>query len=196
VRTPTAAQRLTVILQAWSAGDSQAAADLAELVYPELHKIAQRCFYKERPGHTLQPTALVNEAFLRLVRLRDIRWEDGTHFFAVSARFMRRILVEHARKRPRAVRVELTEEALISGVLDPDLAALDEGISALAQVDSRRAQVVEMRFFAGLTAEETASVLGISTPSVHRDWNLAKAWLIRHMKHNETTFLGEDKSPI
>ena len=194
--TPTAPQRLTDVLQAWSAGDSRAAAELAQLVYPELHKIAQRCFSKERPGHTLQPTALVHEAYLRLVKLRHIRWEDRTHFFAVSARFMRRILVEHARKRPRAVRVELTEDALISGVLDPDLVALDEALSALAQVDSRREQVVEMRFFGGLTAEETASALGMSTPSVHRDWSLAKAWLIHHMKHHATESLGEDQFPI
>jgi RNA polymerase sigma factor (TIGR02999 family) len=196
VKTPTAAQRLTDVLQAWSAGDSQAATDLAQLVYPELHKIAQCCLYKERPGHTLQPTALVNEAFLRLVRLRDIRWEDRTHFFAVSARFMRRILVEHARRRPRAVRVELTEDALVSGVLDPDLVALDEAISALAQADSRRAQVVELRFFGGCTAEETGAVLGISTPSVHRDWSLAKAWLIRHMRHHGTTSLVKDQLPV
>jgi RNA polymerase sigma factor (TIGR02999 family) len=196
VKIPTASQRLTSVLQAWSAGDSEAAAELAKLVYPELHKIAQRCFQNERPGHTLQPTALVNEAYLRLVRLRNIRWEDRTHFFAVSARFMRRILVEHARKRPRAERVELTEDTLISGVLDPDLVALDEALSALAQVDSRRAQVVEMRFFGGLTAEETASVLRISAPSVHRDWSLAKAWLIYYMKHNGTSSLGEDQFPI
>ena len=183
--------RLTKLLREWSAGDVTAAARIAELAYPELHEIAQRCFSRERPGNTLQPTALVNEAFVRLINLRHMQWNDRAHFFAVCARFMRRILVDCARRRPKCERVGLDAGLAPSTESDPDLLVLDELLSRLAQFDPRQAQIVEMRFFGGLTANETAMVLGISAQTVHRDWSLAKAWLVREMRHNESRTLGE-----
>lgn len=180
---------MTKLLQAWSAGDKTAAARIAELAYPELHEIALRCFSKERPGHTIQATALVNEAFVRLVNLREIRWSDRAHFFAVCARFMRRILVDYARRRPHGTQVELDEEFGPRQGIDPDIVALDRALSTLAKSDPRQAQVVEMRFFGGLTADEIAKVLGISVQSVHRDWSLARAWLFRELR-------GHASSPV
>lgn len=184
--------RLTKLLREWSAGDESAPARIAELAYPELHRIALRCFCNEPPGHTLQPTALVNEAFVRLVNLRQIQWNDRAHFFAVCARFMRRILVDYARSRPRCTRVALEEEFALSGEIDPDLVALDQALLSLAEFDPRQAQVVEMRFFGGLKANEIAAILGISAQSVHRDWSLAKAWLVRELRHDGSSTLGED----
>ena len=162
---------------------------IIEAAYPELHKIAQRCLFNERPGHTIQATALVNEAYLKLVDIERIEWQDRAHFFAVGARLMRRILVDYARRRGyakrggQARRVDFTESLMVSRDLEPDVERLDDALQALEKLDPRKAQVVELRYFGGLTAEETAMALGISPQSVHRDWSLAKTWLIREMSH-------------
>ena len=192
---PSPSPQITELLRAWSAGDQTAVGQIVELVYPELHKIARKHLYHERPGHTIQATALVNEAYLRLVNIRHVQWQDRAHFLAVGARIMRRILVDYARSRPRAIRVDLTEELAVAPELDLDLVLLDQALETLAGFDARKAQVVEMRFFGGLTAEEIATVLAISPQSVHRDWGLAKAWLIREMRHEKnggSATLGKD----
>jgi RNA polymerase sigma-70 factor (ECF subfamily) len=175
------------LLRAWSEGNQDAAAQIIELAWPELHKIAQRCLGNERLGHTIQATALVNEAYLKLVDIRRVEWKDRAHFFAVGARVMRRILVDYARARRyakrggEAKRVDFTESLRVSPELEPDVERLDDALQALEKLDPRKAQVVEMRYFGGLTAEETASVLNISPQSVHRDWGFAKTWLLREM---------------
>ena len=178
---------ITRLLRAWGGGDRAAMDDLAPLVYDELHRMAQRYLRRENPGNTLQPTALVNEAYLRLVDVENVRWEDRAHFFAVSAQMMRRILVDAARARGCAKRgggagrLELNES--IDGMPErgDDLVALDDALCALARLDPRKARVVEMRFFGGLSVDETAAVLKISAPSVLRDWKLARAWLMREL---------------
>jgi RNA polymerase sigma factor (TIGR02999 family) len=175
--------RITELLQAWSAGDQAVVGQIIELVYPELHQIARKHLYHERPEHSIQATVLVNEAYLRLVNLRRVQWKDRAHFLAIGARIMRRILIDYARARPRVQRTELTESLAISPELDLDLVLLDQGLQALAEFDPRKAQVVEMKFFGGLTAEEIAAVLKVSPQTVHRDWSLAKAWLVHEMKH-------------
>lgn len=185
-------QQLTEILQAWSAGDRSAAAKIAQIAYPELRKIARRCFSRERGQQTIQPTALVNEAYLRLVNLKKIQWNDRAHFYAVCARFMRRILVDYARKRPRKFQIQVDPDALPGTELSSEILALDSALEGLAKFDSRKAQVVELRFFGGLTAEEIASHLGISVQSVHRDWGLAKSWLLRTMRSCGSATMGED----
>ena len=161
------------------------------LVQAELHRIARRCMYGERAGHSLQATALVNEAYLRLVDARRVRWQDRSHFLAMSARLMRRVLVDHARARgyqkrgADAVRVTLVEAIGGSDERPLDLVALDEALDALAKFDARKSRVVELRFFGGLTAEETAHELGVSSDTVLRDWTLAKAWLLRELAHGD-----------
>jgi len=160
-------------------------------VYPELRDIARRCLSGERPNHTIQATALVHEAYVRLVDIRRIKWQDRAHFFAVGARVMRRILVDYARardcaKREGAVhRAAFSEELLLSAKPDPLVIRLDHALEELARFDSRKAQVVEMRYFGGLTADEIAAVLHISPQSVNRDWSLAKSWLVREMNREE-----------
>lgn len=157
------------------------------MVYPELRRIAQRCLINERGGHTLQATALVNEAYLRFVGIQKIEWEDRAHFFAVAARLMRRILVDYARSRGYAKRggggqrVDFNEALVVSAEVDPALVRMDDALNQLAVFDSRKAQVVEMRYFGGLSAEDIAAVLGVSIQTVHRDWSLAKSWLAREM---------------
>jgi RNA polymerase sigma factor (TIGR02999 family) len=171
-----------------------------ELVYPELHRMARKHLYHERPDHSIQATALVNEAYLRLVKVRDVQWKDRAHFLAMGARIMRRILIDYARGRPKMPRTELTEALAISPQMDLDLVLLDHALKALAEFDERKAKVVEMKFFGGLTVEEIAAVLNVSTQTVDRDWSLAKAWLIHEMKHREINHqeghgpaaLGED----
>jgi RNA polymerase sigma factor (TIGR02999 family) len=193
--TPSPSPQITELLRAWSAGDQTAVGQIVELVYPELHKIARQHLYHERPGHTIQATALVNEAYLRLVNIRHVKWRDRAHFLAIGAQIMRRILVDYSRKRPKAARVDLVEDLVVSAELDLDLVLLDRALETLAGLDARKAQVVEMRFFGGLTAEEIATVLGISPQSVHRDWGLAKAWLVHEMRREEnsgSTALGKD----
>jgi RNA polymerase sigma-70 factor, ECF subfamily len=158
------------------------------MVEGELRQIARRCMHGERAGHSLQATALVNEAYMRLIDTRRVQWQDRSHFLAISARLMRRILVDHARARlyqkrgGGAQRVTLVGDLGGSDERRQDLVALDDALQALAQANERKAQVVELRFFGGLTVEETAHVLGVSTDTVLRDWKLAKAWLLRELR--------------
>jgi RNA polymerase sigma factor (TIGR02999 family) len=179
---PMPPPQITELLRAWSAGDKSAVDQVVELTYPELRRIARKHLYHERPGHSIQATALVNEAYLRLVKVRDVQWKDRAHFLAVGARIMRRILIDYARARPKAARTELTETLAISPQMDLDLVLLDHALKALAEFDARKAQVVEMKFFGGLTVDEIAAVLKVATQTVYRDWNLAKAWLVHEMK--------------
>ena len=181
-----AAHDVTELLAAWSAGDEAALERLAPLIQAELHRIARRYLGRERQGHTLQPTALVNEAFVRLISWKEARFRDRAHFFGVSAQLMRRILVDFARGRPRtpggAPRlVALDEATAVSDERGADIVALDEALKELARLDPRKAQVVELRFFGGLTAEEAAEFLGVSAVTVMREWSRAKAWLYREL---------------
>jgi RNA polymerase sigma-70 factor, ECF subfamily len=178
------------LLRAWSDGDQSALERLTPIVYDELHRLARTYMKGERPGHSLQTTALVNEAYMRLVDYKRMQWQNRAHFFAVSAQLMRRILVEHARrhnlKRGGGVQhVSLEEVAVVGGgrANDPssELVALDDAMNALARLDPRKVQVVEMRFFGGLSVEETAEVLKVSPVTVMRDWSTAKAWLYREL---------------
>jgi len=179
---------LTQLLRAWGAGDEHALEQLIPLVYGELRKTAKRRMARERDGHTLQTTALINEVYVRLVDLDGVGWQDRTHFFAICARLMRRILTDHARSRSYlkrggdAVRVTFDEALMVSPDPALDLVALDGALQKLAAMDSRKGKVVELRFFGGLSLEETAAVLKISSDTVTRDWNLAKAWLLREME--------------
>ena len=174
------------LLRAWSDGDQGAIQALTPIVYRELHRLARYYMRRERAGHSLQATALVNEAYLRLADYTRTRWQDRAHFFAVSAQVMRRILVEHARrhnvKRGRGIQhVSLDEVAVVVAQPDVDLVALDEALLELGRLDPRKAQIVEMRFFGGLTVEEIGDVLKVSTGTVKRDWRMAKAWLHREL---------------
>jgi len=177
----------SALLRAWSNGDQNALDELTPIVYDELRRLARRYMRGERTGHTLQTTALVNEAYLRLVDYKRMRWENRAHFFAVAAQLMRRILVDHARRRnlkrgAGTPHVSLEDTAVIGGQRDEDLVALDGAMKALARIDPRKAQVVELRFFGGLSVEETAHVLQVSSPTVMRDWSTARAWLYREMR--------------
>jgi RNA polymerase sigma-70 factor (ECF subfamily) len=179
-------QDVTQLLQAWSQGDSSALKSLTPLVYKELHRLAHRYMEFENPGHTLQTTALVNEAYLRLVSNRA-NWQNRAHFFAISAQLMRQILVDFARSRRQlkrggeVQRVSLDDAMLSLQEPDTDLVALDDALKALAAVDLRKSQVVELRFFGGLSVEETAEALKVSEDTVLRDWRLAKLWLLREL---------------
>lgn len=184
-------REVTALLRQWRQGDKAALNNLVPLVHAELRRLAHMYMAHERRDHTLCTTALVNEAYLRLVELKRVNWQDRVHFFAVSATLMRRILVEFARSRRShkrggdARRVELDEAALPSIKPDADLIALDEALSALAKIDPRGAKVVELRFFGGLTVDETAEVLAISDKTVMRDWELARVWLLHELKHRQ-----------
>ncbi len=174
------------LLRAWSRGDQTALDRLTPIVYAELHRLAGHYMKRERPGHSLQTTALVNEAYMRLVDYKRMQWQNRAHFFAVSAQLMRRILVEHARRRNLkrgggVQHVSLEKAAVVGGRRGSDLVALDDAMNALARLDARKEQVVEMRFFGGLSVEETAEVLKVSAVTVMRDWSTAKAWLYREM---------------
>ena len=187
----TSAGDISGILRAWSDGDQSALDRLTPIVYDELHRLARRYMKHERPGHSLQTSALVNEAYLRLVDYERMEWQNRAHFFAVSAQLMRRILVGHARrhnlKRGGGVEhVALEEAAVVGGGQGPDLVALDDAMDALARIDPRKVQVVEMRFFGGLSVEETAEVLKVSTITVKRDWRAARAWLYRELAGGDT----------
>ena len=179
---------VTGLLVAWGKGDEQAFQRLVPLVERELHRIAKRCMAGERAGHSLQATALVNEAYLRLIDAQQIKWQDRAHFLAMSARLMRRILVDWARSKQYqkrgggAVRVTFDEALPVGDERGEDLIALDEALQALAKFDERKSKVIELRFFGGLSVEETASVLNVSVDTVMRDWKLAKAWLLREMR--------------
>ena len=176
---------VTSLLLAWREGDATALARLTPLVHEELRRLAGHYMRQERPDHTLQPTALVNEAYLRLVDASQVQWQDRHHFFGVTARLMRQILVDFARNRGyqkrggNARRVELEPSLSFTVPRSDDLLALDAAISALGAVDARKAEVVELRFFGGLSVEETAVVLHVSPETIKRDWRLAKAWLQR-----------------
>ena len=185
------AHEITRLLVAWSDGDASAFDRLMPFVYEELHRQARRYMNGERSDHTLQTTALVNEAYLRLVRWKDVQWQNRAHFFAVSAQMMRRILVDFARDKQYlkrgggAVRVSLSEAASFVEERATDLVALDEVLTALAKMDPRKAQVVEMRFFGGLSVAEAAEVLGVSEETIMRDWRLAKVWLLRQLGRSD-----------
>jgi RNA polymerase sigma factor (TIGR02999 family) len=182
---------LTGLLQAWSAGDRDAADRLIPLVYKELRRQAARYLSRERANHTLRPTALVNEAYMRLAGQRRVVWQDRAQFFAVAATVMRRLLVDHARqhgasKRGRHVRTVSLEDGdwiSVSGAPDLDVIALNEALVELAAVDPLRTRMIELRFFAGLTSDETAEALGVSTATVTRGWRLARAWLHHRLTH-------------
>ena len=179
---------VTALLRAWADGDASAFDQLVPLVHRELHRIARHCMAGERAGHTLQPTALINEAYLRLAGGAGVAWQDRTHFFALTARLMRRILVDVARAKQYqkrgsgAVAMPLDEAQAVAIEHEPDLVALDLALQSLGQLDQRKSQVVEMRFFGGLTVEETAAALDVSPETVHRDWRFAKAWLRRELR--------------
>ena len=177
---------ISELLHAWSDGDQSALAKLMPVVYDQLHRLAGHYMNRERSGHSLQTTALVNEAYTRLVDYKRMRWQDRAHFFAVSAQVMRRILVEHARrhnlKRGGGIPHVSLDDAIDAGAdEETDFVALDDAMNALAQIDPRKVQVVEMRFFGGLSVTETAEVLKISPVTVKREWRTAKAWLYREL---------------
>jgi RNA polymerase sigma factor (TIGR02999 family) len=178
---------VTGLLQAWGGGDPAALDQLVPIVYDELHRQAQRYLRRENPGHTLQTTALVHEAYLRLVDQREARWQNRAQFFGVAAQLMRRILVDHARRHHAAKRggsaiaVPLEEEEVAAGKSDVDLVALDDALNRLAALDPQQARVVELRYFTGLGIEETAEALEISSATVKREWAMARAWLKREL---------------
>ena len=179
---------ITQMLIDWSNGNREALDRLIPVVYAELRRQAARHLRRERPGHTLQTTALINEAYLRLVDQKNVRWQNRAHFFAVAARMMRRILVDHARSHRRAkrggsaARLPLEEALAVAAEKSSvDLLALDEALERLAAVDARQGQVVELRYFGGLSIEETAEALGVSPATVKNDWNVSKAWLRREL---------------
>src|SRR5215472_14313246 len=178
---------ITLLLQAWGSGDESALERLTPLVYKELHRLAHRYMAAEQPGQTLQTTALVHEVYLRLVDVDNIDWQDRAHFYAICARLMRRILVDFARSRNYQKRggqiphIELEEAATVSAVVGSELLAVDEALKHLAVIDSRKSDVVEMRFFGGMTVDEIAGALQVSPETVARDWKLAKAWLQREL---------------
>jgi RNA polymerase sigma factor (TIGR02999 family) len=180
-------QQLTELLQSWSQGDEGALDKLVPMVYEELHRLAHRYLADERPGHTLQTTSLVHEAYLRLVDSAHSNWEGRAHFFAVCAQVMRRILVDWARSRQALKRgndmprLEFQESLAVAGRSGTDLVAIDDALKALADVDPRKSRIVELRFFGGLSVKETAEVLKISQETVLRDWRLAKSWLRREL---------------
>jgi RNA polymerase sigma factor (TIGR02999 family) len=178
---------ITRLLQAWGDGDESALEKLTPLVYGELHQVAQRYMAHEPPGHSLQTTALINEVYLRLVNLRDLSWQNRAHFFAVCAKLMRRILTDFARSRRnlkgggKVPHFSLDEACVVSQDPRPELVALDETLNRLGAMDLRKSQVVELRFFGGLSVEETAEVLKVSSDTVQREWKMAKLWLLRQL---------------
>jgi RNA polymerase sigma-70 factor, ECF subfamily len=186
-------EEVSGLLRAWGHGDRAALDQLTPIVYNELRRLAKGYMRGERPGHSLQATALVNEAYMRLVDYKGMQWQDRAHFFAVSAQLMRRILVDHARRRNlkrgggvEHVSFEEEATAMVGGNRPTDWVALDGALAALARIDPRKGQVVEMRFFGGLSVEETAEVLKVSSVTVMRDWNTAKAWLYRELTGGAT----------
>jgi len=179
---------VTRLLKAWSGGDSKALDELFPIVYTEVRKLARSYLRRERPDHTLQPTALVNEAYMRLVDQRHVDWQNRAHFFGIAAQVMRRVLVDHARMRQADKRgsgdrpVVLDEALALVAERTPDVVALDDALRALAELDPRQAQIVELRFFGGLSIEEAAEVIGLSPATVKREWSAARAWLRRELE--------------
>jgi RNA polymerase sigma factor (TIGR02999 family) len=186
----TSPHDVTRLLADWSNGDQQALDKLTPLVYEELRRLARRYLRRERPGHTLQSTALVHEAYLKLVDQQNVRWQNRAHFFAIAAQLIRRILVDHARARRTLKRgaevqkLSLDEAVAAAGSRELDLVALDDALEGLAKIDPRQSRLVELRFFAGLSIEETAEVLNMSPATVKRDWASAKAWLYREVQRH------------
>jgi RNA polymerase sigma factor (TIGR02999 family) len=182
---------VTQLLRAWSQGDEQAFEHLMPLVYQELRRLAKRYMARENPGQTLQATALVHEAYLRLIEQRLVSWQNRAHFFALSAQMMRRILVDRARARHyekrggEACRISLDEALVVSQEREPNLVALDDALKSLAVLDPRKSRVVELRYFGGLSVEESAEVLKVSVDTVMRDWKLAKVWLLRELSKKQ-----------
>ena len=178
---------VTQLLAAWSSGDQDALATLTPIIQHELHRLAARYMAGERPGHVLQPTALVNEAYMRLADWKEVRWQNRAHFFAMAAQIMRRVLVDMARTRDRTKRgggrlhVSLSEAEQVAAPQAADFVALDDALNSLEALDPRKSRVVELRFFAGLSLEEVAHVLDVSVATVRRDWSLARAWLYREL---------------
>jgi RNA polymerase sigma-70 factor, ECF subfamily len=196
---------VTLLLKQVATGNQDAAAQLTPLVYKELHRVAQNHLRLERPDHTLQPTALVHETYLKLVAQRDANWQNRAHFFAVASQLMRRILVDYARARLRAkrggkhVKLPLDKVFIISPGHCDELLALDESLERLARLDARQSRVVELRFFGGLSVEEAAKVLGVSSKTVKREWSTAKAWLYGELKERHGPHarkLGKNKSAL
>ena len=182
-------QEVTQLLVDWGNGNQAALDRLMPIVYTEPRQLAHRYMRRERPGHTMQTTALIHEAYLRLVDQNQVRWQHQAHFFGIAARLMRQILIEHARSRTRAKRgggvgtISLDEAAIVSQARATELLALDDALERLATMDPRKSQVVELRFFGGLSVEEAAQVLNIAPNTVLRDWRMAKAWLRREISH-------------
>jgi RNA polymerase sigma factor (TIGR02999 family) len=193
--TSASPDEVTQLLLDWSSGDKAALDKLTPLVYEELRRLAHHHMGRERPGHTLQTTAIVNEAYIHLINQRGVKWQNRAHFFGISSRLMRRILTGYARSRQCAKRgggahqVELDEAMVVSEERVAEMAALDDALNSLARIDERKSRIVEMRFFGGLSIEETAEVLGVSPGTVMRDWTLAKAWLRREIGNE-----GQDES--
>lgn len=189
---PSASQDITQLLMAWRNGDDGALETLVPLIYHELHRLARRYMQMEKPGHTLQTTALVNEAYLQLVKQRDSNWQGRSHFFAASAQAMRHILVDMARARKRqrrggdAVKLSLDEAIVFTPERASELVSLDEALTSLAKLDERKSRIVEMRYFAGLTIDETAEVLNVSHATVEREWQRAKAWLLLELNNQNS----------
>ena len=185
--------QVTMLLQAWRGGDSKALDQLLPLVRTEIHRLAGRYLKRERPGHLLQTTALVNEAYLRLIDWKGVSWQNRAHFLGVAAQLMRHILVDFARKRPlvdgaqEAVHVSLNEALHLAPEKSAEVIAVDDALRALAHFDPRKSQIVELRYFGGLTVEETAEVLGVAPITVIREWNKAKAWLYRELSKKVTS---------
>jgi RNA polymerase sigma-70 factor, ECF subfamily len=183
----TKQHEITQLLAEWSDGNQSALDELYPLVYDELHRLARRYMSRERKDHTLQTTALINEAYVRLVDQKNVHWANRSHFFAISAQIMRRILIDHARRHAYAKRgggaqqVSLDAAAVVTPKLSFELIRLDEALKSLAEIDPRRSQVVELRYFGGLNNEEIAGVLHVSENTVTRDWNMARAWLHRQL---------------
>jgi RNA polymerase sigma-70 factor, ECF subfamily len=186
----TQQHNITQLLAEWRDGNQSALDELYPLVYDELHRLARRYMSRERKGHTLQTTALINEAYVRLVDQKNVQWANRSHFFAISAQIMRRILIDHARRQRYAKRgggaqqVSLEEVAAVIPEQGRELVRLDEALKSLAEMDPRRSQVVELRYFGGLNNEEIAGVLNVSENTVTRDWNMARAWLYQQLAEN------------
>jgi RNA polymerase sigma-70 factor, ECF subfamily len=182
---------VTGLLRAWNAGDEEALKKLTALVYQDLHRTAHRYMRGERAPHPLQTTALIHEVYIKLIGVQQVSWQGRTHFLAVCARLMRRVLVDFARERNYqkrggdAIQVSFDEALTVTAQPDPGLLVIDDALKSLAEVDARKAQVVELRFFGGLTVEETAEALTVSCETVMRDWKLAKAWLLREISRSE-----------
>lgn len=187
---PSSSKEVTQLLADWQSGDQQALEVLMPLVYKELHRLADHYLRRERVGHTLQATALINEAYLRIIKQDEVNWQNRAHFFGVAAQMMRRILVDHARSHLYAKRGGGAQKLTINEAIDVpqqerdlDLVALDDALQRLEQIDPQQSKIIELRFFGGLTIEETAEVLGISPATIKREWNWAKAWLYRELKN-------------